>query len=374
MLLQELVQIASVNPDHASPEQADLAGEQRIADFLKIWLENIGAEVTLEEIEPGRPNLVARFAPLDGRPRILLGPHLDTVGIDNMTIPPFSGEIRDGKIWGRGTSDTKGPMAAMLMGLKNNKEILKDLSVAVDFVAFMGEEASQHGSKHFAKHHATEYAFAIVGEPTSMQVVRITKGSVWATLTASGISVHSSQPEKGDNAIVKLSRALLDLQETLAPKLAAYTDEILGHSTMNIGVISGGLAANIVPNLATAQIDIRQTPSLHSAGGALQILRETIAVLRLPLDIIYAHENPPMETDAENPYIQKLLATDSKTQLAGAPWFSDAAHLSAAGIPSICIGPGSIAQAHTKDEFIEIDRLLEGEKFFTDFISGFSGK
>jgi acetylornithine deacetylase len=204
-----------------------------------------------------------------------------------------------------------------------------------------------------------------------MQVVHVTKGSVWATLTASGISAHSSQPEKGDNAILKLSRALLDLQEILAPKLAAYTDDILGHSTMNIGVISGGLAANIVPNLATAQIDIRQTPSLYSAGGALQILRETIAELRLPLDIIYAHENPPMETDPENPYIQKLLANDPKTKLAGAPWFSDAAHLAAAGLPSICIGPGSIAQAHTKDEFIEIERLLEGEAFFTEFIRGF---
>ena len=368
MLLQELVQIPSVNPDHASPEQALLAGEQRMADFLKIWLEGIGAEVTLEEIEPGRPNLIARFAPLDGRPRILLGPHMDTVGIDNMTIDPFSGEIRDGKIWGRGASDTKGPMAAMLMGLKNNQAILRDLPVAVDFVAFMGEEASQHGSKHFAEHHAAEYVFAIVGEPTLMQVVRITKGSVWATLTASGISAHSSQPEKGDNAILKLSRALLDLQETLAPKLAAYTDDILGHSTMNIGVISGGLAANIVPSLATAQIDIRQTPSLYSAGGALQLLREVIAELRLPLDLIYAHENPPMETDPENSYIQKLLATALSTELAGAPWFSDAAHLSAAGLPSICIGPGSIAQAHTKDEFIEIDKLLEGEAFFTNFI------
>ncbi|MFN6270679.1 MAG: M20 family metallopeptidase, partial [Akkermansiaceae bacterium] len=262
MLLQELIKIPSVNPSHASPDQADIAGEQRMADFLKIWLEGIGAEVTLEEIEPGRPNLIARFTPLDGRPRILLGPHMDTVGIDNMTIDPFSGEIRDGKIWGRGASDTKGPMAAMLMGLKNNQSILRDLPVAVDFVAFMGEEASQHGSKHFAEHHAAEYAFAIVGEPTSMKIVNITKGSVWATLTASGVSVHSSQPEKGDNAILKLSRALIALQETLAPKLASFDHDILGHSTMNIGVISGGLAANVVPNLATAQIDIRQTPSL----------------------------------------------------------------------------------------------------------------
>lgn len=368
MLLQQLVQIPSVNPEHASPEQAHLANEQRMADFLKTWLEDIGAEVTLEEIEPSRPNLIARFAPLDGRPRVLLGPHLDTVGITNMTIAPFSGEIRDGKLWGRGASDTKGPMAAMLMGLKNNQAILKDLPIAVDFVAFMGEEASQHGSKHFAEHHAADYQFAIVGEPTSMQVVHITKGSLWAHLSASGISAHSSQPEKGDNAILKLSRALLDLQENLAPKLAAYTDEILGHSTMNIGIIAGGLAPNIVPNSASAQIDIRQTPCLYSAGGALQLLRETIAELRLPIEIDYAHDNPPMETAPENPYIQKLLATDPNTQLAGAPWFSDAAHLSAAGLPSICIGPGSISQAHTKDEFIEIDKLLDGEAFFTNFI------
>jgi acetylornithine deacetylase/succinyl-diaminopimelate desuccinylase-like protein len=368
MLLQQLVQIPSVNPDHAAPGQSDLAGEQRMADFLKFWLEEIGAEVTLEEIEPSRPNLIARFAPLDGRPRILLGPHLDTVGVTNMTIDPFSGEIRDGKLWGRGASDTKGPMAAMLMGLKNNQAILKDLPIAVDFVAFMGEEASQHGSKHFAKHHASEYEFAIVGEPTSLQVVNITKGSLWAHLSATGVSAHSSQPEKGDNAILKLSRALLALQETLAPKLAAYHHEILGPSTMNIGMIAGGLAPNIVPNLATAQIDIRQTPCLYSAGGALQLLRETILDLHLPLEIVYSHENPPMETDTDHPYIQKLLATSSKTQLDGAPWFSDAAHLSAAGLPSICIGPGSIAQAHTKDEFIDLNDLLEGEKFFTEFI------
>lgn len=372
MLLQKLVQIPSINPDHASPGQDAWIGEQRMADFLAGWLSEIGADITLEEIEPGRPNLIARFAPMDGRPRILLGPHMDTVGVDNMTIPPFSGEIRDGKIWGRGASDTKGPMAAMLMGLKNNQSILRDLPVAVDFVAFMGEEASQYGSKHFAQHHASEYEFAVVGEPTSMQVVYLTKGSLWAHLAASGVSAHSSQPEKGDNAILKLSRALLDLQHYLAPKLASFTDDVLGHSTMNIGMISGGQAPNIVPNSASAQIDIRQTPSLYCAGGALQLLRETLAELRLPIELTYAHENPPMETETENPYVQRLLATAPDTKLAGAPWFSDAAHLSAAGLPSICIGPGSIAQAHTKDEFIEIEKLLEGEKFFTDFIRGLS--
>lgn len=368
MLLQQLVQIPSVNPDHASPDQSDLAGEQRMADFLANWLSELGADVLLEELEPKRPNLIARFTPLDGRPRILLGPHLDTVGITNMTIDPFSGEIRDGKLFGRGATDTKGPMAAMLMGLKNNRSVLSNLPVAVDFVAFMGEEASQYGSKHFATHHAADYEFAIVGEPTSLQVVNLTKGSVWVHLSASGVSAHSSQPEKGDNAILKLSRAILSLQETLAPRLASFHHEILGPSTMNIGMITGGQAPNIVPSLAVAEIDIRQTPCLYSAGGALQLLRETIAELHLPIEITYAHENPPMETDEKNPYVQKLLSVTATTRLAGAPWFSDAAHLSAAGLPSVCMGPGSITQAHTKDEFMNLEDLYEGEKFFTDFI------
>ena len=367
LLLQQLIRIPSVNPEHM-PDSPEITHEQEMADFVSNYLTDIGADVTLEEIQTRRPNLIARFAPLDGRPRILLGPHLDTVGVGNMTIDPFSGEIRDGKIWGRGASDTKGPMAAMLEALAENKNILRDLPTAIDFIGFMGEEASQHGSKNFAVHHAKDYQFAIVGEPTSMHVVHTTKGSLWATLIAEGVSAHASQPQLGDNAILKLSRALLALQETLAPRLAAYEHPVLGHSTMNFGTIAGGSAPNIVPNKASAQIDIRQTPSLYGAGGALQLLRETIAELRLPLEMISSDENPPMETEADNPFIRQLLATDPRTELTGAPWFSDAAHLSTAGLPSICMGPGSIDQAHTKDEFIDLALLEEGKAFFSKFI------
>ena len=232
----------------------------------------------------------------------------------------------------------------------------------------MGEEASQHGSKHFAAHHAAEYAFAIVGEPTSMQVVNTTKGSLWATLSATGTSAHASQPHLGDNAILKLSRALLTLQENLAPALSTFTHPILGASTLNIGTITGGTAPNIVPNTASAQIDIRQTPALHATGGSLKLVQDTIASLGIPLEVSNAHENPPMETDPSDPFIQKLLATDPRTKTTGAPWFSDAAHLAAAGLPSICLGPGSIDQAHTKDEFLDLNLLHEGEIFFANFI------
>jgi acetylornithine deacetylase len=367
-LLQALTRIPSVNPDN-SPGTSQ-TGEAAMAHFLRDWLEAIGATVTLEEILPQRPNLIARFAPLDGRPRILFGPHLDTVGVAHMTIDPFGGEIHDGKIWGRGASDTKGPMAAMLIALQRHRNQLASMPVAIDFVAFMGEESGQWGSKHFAKQHGADYTFALVGEPTSMEIVHLTKGSLWATLRATGRAAHSSQPERGDNAIVKLASAMLEIERQLGATLATFTHPTLGHSTLNIGLIRGGSRPNIVPDLAEAELDIRITPSLAAAGGGLQLLRDCIDQLALPVELVNPHENPPMETSADHPMIQRLLNTPPGSKLASAPWFSDAAHLSHGGIPSICIGPGSIDQAHTADEYIEIDALKKGADFFTEFVAG----
>jgi acetylornithine deacetylase len=364
--LQQLVRIPSVNPDNDA--NAATTGEQALAEFLAEWLESIGASVVLEGVKPGRPNLIARFAPVDGRPRVLLGPHLDTVGVAGMTIDPFGGEIRDGRLWGRGACDTKGPMAAMLWALLENRELLAKLPVAVDFVAFMGEESGQWGSKDFANRHAAGYEFAIVGEPTSLEIVHVTKGSMWATLRATGVAVHSSMPERGENAILKLTRSLDRLDGHLGEKLAAFTHPVLGRSTLNIGVIRGGSRPNIVPDLAEAELDIRFTPSLAAAGGALKLLQDTIAALGAPVEILNPHENPPMETAAEHPMIRRLQAAGPDAKLAGAPWFSDAAHLSNAGLPAICIGPGSIDQAHTADEFIEIRALEAGVEFFSRFI------
>jgi len=363
-LLQHLVRIPSVNPENAPG--TELTGEAEIANFLAGWLEGLGATVTQEEIRPGRPNLIARFAPMDGRPRILLGPHLDTVGVGGMTIEPFGGVLRDGRIWGRGASDTKGPMAAMLWALRQTRELQKTSPVAIDFVAFMGEESNQWGSKDFAKNHGHEYTFALVGEPTSMEVVHVTKGSLWTTLKATGKAAHSSQPHRGENAILKLIRAIDTLDHHLGTKLASFDHPVLGHSTLNVGVIQGGSRPNIVPDAATAVIDIRITPSLAAEGGALKLLQDTLSSFDLPIEIVNPHENPPMETDADHPVIKALLENGSK--LAGAPWFSDAAHLSDGGIPSICIGPGSIDQAHTIDEFIDISALEAGSAFFEKFI------
>lgn len=370
-LLQHLVRIPSVNPDNL-PGTCHV-GEAELAGFLVGWLESLGAEVVLEEVLPGRPNLIARFAPRDGRPRILLGPHLDTVGVEGMTIDPFGGELREGRLWGRGACDTKGPMAAMLWALRLNRERLAELPTAVDFVAFMGEESGQWGSKEFVQRHGGDYGFGVVGEPTAMQVVHVTKGSLWATLRATGRAAHSSQPERGENAILKLTRALDVLDHHLGRALAGFSHPVLGRATLNVGVIRGGTRPNIVPDAAEAELDIRITPELAAGGGARALLLEMLENHALPVELHHCHENPPMETPATHPLVQALLEISPDSRLAGAPWFSDAAHLSAGGLPSVCLGPGSIDQAHTVDEFIEVAEVERGAAFFAEFIRRLDG-
>lgn len=361
-LLQALVRIPSVNPE-GDPAAAP-GGEKAVADFLADYLGSLGFQITLDEVLPGRPNLIARAPGPNDRPRILLGPHLDTVGIEGMTIDPYSAEVLNGKIHGRGTSDTKGPMAAMIWGLKNNAHLLSSLPVAVDFVGFMGEESSQPGSRHFAKNHAHNYEFAIAGEPTSLQAVYCTKGCLWATIAAHGKSTHASQPHLGENAILKLNKQLTRLDEEFRNIIAKASHPVLGASTINIGMISGGTRPNIVPSLATAEIDIRTVPALISSQTAAAQLEGYL----VGVEVIQTAESPPMEMPPDHPWLKKLKEAHPDLILTGAPWFSDAAHLSAAGLPSICLGPGSIDQAHTADEFIKISDLEAGAEWFTKLI------
>ena len=364
--LQSLVSIPSVNPEGADESALRYCGEQKIAEQLRPFLEEIGFNVTLEEVEVNRPNLIARAPGSDDRPRILLGPHLDTVGVETMVIDPFSGEVKDEKIWGRGTSDTKGPMASMLWGLKENASLLKDAPVAIDFVGFMGEETKQLGSKHFAKNHGSEYEFAIAGEPTGLKIVNCTKGSLWATLSTKGKAVHASQPHLGENAILKLQSYLNTLINALDAQFSRRSHPILGKTTWNLGTFSGGVRPNVVADEARLTLDIRTIPELWEKGGAADLIKRLTE--DMDLEFSYLEENPPMEVAEDHKWVRALQKAVSDTECVGAPWFSDAAHLNAGGIPAICLGPGNIAQAHTKDEFIKVSDYEAGVEFFTELV------
>lgn len=356
-LLQELIRIPSVNPE-GDPGTPDV-GEKRIAEFVAERLRELGAEVELTDVLPDRPNVVARFpADRPGKPKLLLAPHTDTVSVGGMTVDPFAAELRDGKIWGRGASDTKGSMAAMLGALRECRDELAALSHEVWFAGLMGEEAGLHGSRHLAAERA--FDFVIVGEPTGLQIVNVTKGSNWLTLRTVGVAVHASMPDRGENAIYKMADLLRCIRDEIAPGFQAITHPVLGTPTISAGTIRGGTKSNIVPDFCEASVDVRTIPG--------QTLDDVLAKLRAacPDVEISTWQAAPMFTAPEHPMIRALQSGGA--ECVGAPWFCDAASFAEAGVPAVAVGPGSIAQAHTRDEFIAQADLAAGVDFFGHFL------
>ena len=356
-LLRELIRIPSVNPD-GDPGTIHTS-EKECATFVADFLRSCGAEAWLEDVLPERPNVLGCFPSAEkGKPRLLLAPHTDTVSVAGMTIDPFSGELRDGKIWGRGASDTKGPMAAMLFALLECKDVLPHLSHEIWFAGFMGEEAGQQGARALAG--KEKFDFAIIGEPTGLQTVHTHKGSVWLTLRAHGRAAHASTPQIGENAIEKILAAIETLQGELSARFGAHSDEILGPLTFNLGTIQGGSRINIVPDLCEAKIDIRTLPG-QDLAPLLDSLTEEFAGVEFEWRIL-----GPLQTDLAHPFIQVLEACGARC--VGAPWFCDAAFLAAAGTPAVALGPGSMDQAHTADEWISLADLEAGVEFFKEVL------
>lgn len=356
-LLGELIRIPSVNPE--GDPGVDEPGEARIAGYLAGILKELGGQVFLHEVFPGRPNVVARF-PTDrsGKPRLLLAPHTDTVSVIGMTIDPFSGEVREGKVWGRGASDTKGPMASMLAALSRCREILPTLGHEVWFAGLMGEESGQHGAKALALQE--NFDFVIAGEPTGLKTVHAHKGSLWVTLSARGKAVHASAPERGENAIYKLTSAIEAIRSTVIPEITRAEHPLLGRSTLSVGTIRGGSKTNIVPDHAEATLDIRVIPG-EDPDRLVALLRDAAP----DVELVYQGSSP-LQTDPSHPLIERLSAIGGVP--VGAPWFCDAAVFAEKGMPAVALGPGSIAQAHTADEWISVSDLELGADFFEKFL------
>lgn len=358
-LCQALIEIPSENPSGSAGSH----GEEAIARFVGEYLKSLGAEVEYEEIGPGRPNVYGMWAiPPAASQRILFAPHLDTVTVEGMTVDPFLGKRLDGRLYGRGSSDTKGSMAAMLWALKSVD--LSRLNVAVGFAGLADEEFEQLGAKACAVRKMAQ--FAIVGEPTSLDVVYTHKGTAWIEIETQGKSVHASLPETGINAIDRMVDTLKILNERFPEICFVEPDPVLGKPTLSTGRIRGGAKINVVPDRCYAEVDIRILPGQESMATAVAefFQRHQVPAIVTPIKI-----SAPLYTSPDNPYISKFVALGSR--LTGATWFCDAAFFALEGIPSIAIGPGSIAQAHTADEFIEIAELERGAEFFTNYLLSF---
>ncbi len=366
-LLAELIALPSVNPAFL-PSRHPFAGEQRVADFLAATAANAGLEIEFQNVLPGRRNLIARLRPKNKITQtILLAPHMDTVGAEEVKFIP---RRKNGRLYGRGACDTKGSVAAMLAAVcELVKSKSRPQSTEIIFAGLIDEEHAQAGSRALAAS-GWKADLAIVGEPTNCSVVTAHKGSLWLNLETRGLAAHGATPHLGKNAVHEMARVVDVLETDYAAKLRRRKHKLLGAGTVNVGKISGGTQPNIVPDACVIEIDRRTLPgeTEKSVGAEIHAL---LASKKLSAKIFSAKLAPALalETDFKLPLVQKFLRSAGQTRPAGVDYFCDAAILAASGIPSVVFGPGDIAQAHTVDEWISLAQLEHAKDMLVRFFT-----
>jgi acetylornithine deacetylase/succinyl-diaminopimelate desuccinylase-like protein len=253
-------------------------------------------------------------------------------------------------------------MAAMLWALRESRAQLASLSHEIWFAGLMSEEADQHGSRALAREE--RFDFVIAGEPTGLDVVYAHKGSAFFNITTRGRAGHASRPDLGDNAIDKMLDVLAVIRTEFAAEFAQQRDPLLGASTLSIGTIRGGTKTNVIPDECTASVDMRFVPA-HYQPELIERFRRRLELVCADVEIA-AIPAPPLYTDPAHPLIAQLGACGAKP--IGAPWFCDACYFAERGMPAVALGPGSIEQAHTKDEWMAVADLEKGVEFFRDFL------
>lgn len=310
-------------------------------------------------------------------PWVLFDSHLDTVAVEGMTIDPFAAELRDGKIWGRGSCDTKGTGAAMLWAMKacaaskNRGSLPNNLALLFS----VDEEISMRGVASFVTNDLPELGWSpaavIVGEPTELRPVVAHNGCLRWTLTTHGKACHSSTPHDGVSAISAMVRVIHLIENEYVPSLSAE-HPLTGPAVCSINMIRGGSAPNIIPDGCTIEIDRRLVPGEDSAAAidAIHQLLDPLAEATPPLRFTQevAVDHPPLTTRHNGPLVDHLktvLADLSLPTLTlGAPFATHASYFDAAGLSAVVLGPGSSHPAHTKDEWVAVDQIERGVELY----------
>lgn len=360
-VLSKLISIPSVSPE--GDAGTDQTGEVRVVEWLADYFRKFGAEVSVQEARPGRPNLMASFKPRgEVHRRIAFAPHLDTVSVAGMSIPPFSGEVRDGRIWGRGASDTKGPAAAAVAAMTELVEanVLPAEHTEWIFLGLAGEEDGSFGAQALCESGFTA-DLVVALEPTDHQVVCAHKGALWLKIKTFGKAAHGSAPQRGENAVYAMARVVSSL-ENLARDFSEKKHPALGGASLNVGRIVGGNRINTVADSCEVWVDIR-THSAFSGDAALAAVQQVVSS---DAQIEVLRNACPLDTPPDHELVGALLEQSAGKSCAD--WFSDASVFAEHGISSVVIGPGSIQQAHTKDEWIGLSELEKGCSLFKNFI------
>ncbi|VTR96556.1 M20 family metallopeptidase [Tuwongella immobilis] len=373
-LLADLVSIPSVNP-MGRPADGPLFFENRVTDYLEQFFRNLGVPYERQPVAPLRDNIVARFDSPGATRTLLWEVHQDTVPVDAMVIDPFAAEIRDGRLYGRGACDVKGSMAAMLTAFARLVREKPAGACNVILACTVDEEHTFLGVQELMRRGVQAEA-AIVAEPTGLNIVDAHKGVTRWKLTTPGRACHSSRPDLGVNAIYRMG-LVLEATARYAQQLSASRSEPrLGVPTISVGRIEGGVSVNTVPDVCTIEVDRRLLPG--ESGAAAH--EDHLAFLRSQPGIDFELLSKPWMAC---PALSNELSAKITAQLGQAidavvgshsvfavPFGTDASTIAEYGIPAVVFGPGSIDQAHTNDEWIELSQVEKAVEILLEVVQG----
>jgi succinyl-diaminopimelate desuccinylase len=353
----ELVRIESMNPP---------GHENECAQYIGKLLRDAGLQVNFYEFAEGRTSVVARLEGSGAKAPICFGGHIDTVplGAKPWSMNPFAGEVSEGKLYGRGTTDMKAGVAAYLWSALRLARMERG-KADILFVAVAGEETGCQGSFHLARNQVLGGAGAlVVAEPTSNYPIVGHRGALWLQAETTGVTAHGSMPHLGVNAIYKAATAIGRL-ERFGFNMTPHP--VLGAPTLNVGTMKGGMNLNSVPDRAEFTIDIRTIP--NQDHGALVSRLQSYLGDEVRLSPVV--DVPGVWTEVDDPWIRAVFelvepVLGEKPQARGAPYFTDASALKPAfdGAPTVILGPGDMKLAHQTDEYCAVDKIEEAANIY----------
>ncbi len=342
--------------------------EAGVAAIATQMCEELDLEVSTHTAVPDRPNLVARW---DGEPGPTLGycSHLDVVPAGDRSLwthDPYGAHVEDGKMFGRGSSDAKGPIAAALEAVAILKASGFSPRGSLELELVSDEESGGFkGACYLVEQGIVHPDIAIVGEPTLLRVVRAQRGIAWSRITTKGVAAHGSAPERGVNAIEHMAAIVTELKASVPD----ITHPVVGGPTISVGTIHGGAKLNIIPASCVIEIDRRTIPGESNDDVIAQfeaaIERARVSHPNIDATVEIVDSGMPFEVEPGSPLVQTMAqstaeVTGHDTEIIGFRGASDARFLVEAGAQVIVFGPGDISVAHTAKEFIDLDGLAHG--------------
>lgn len=355
--LRELIRIPSVNPSIAPSG----GGEAEVAAYVADVLEGLGLDVIEYEPEPGRPSVVGTLHGTGGGRSLMLNGHIDTVGVEGMA-EPFAGEVRDGRLYGRGAYDMKGAVAACIAAaraLATGPPLAGDLVLA----AVSDEEHASAGTTEVLRHHVTDAC--IVTEPTQLELCVAHKGFAWIRVEVRGRAAHGSRYEEGVDANLRMGRVLREVERLYERLVGGPTHPLLGPPSLHAATLHGGTGLSTYAARSVLEIERRTIPGetsdqvMAEIEEILERLRTEDPSLDAGAELLLARE--PFEVGQEAPLVKTVgdagaVVLGGRPRVRGETYWMDAALTAAAGIETVVIGPRGEG-AHASEEWVDLESV-----------------